>query len=105
MSTLATVRVDLARVRASARAIAARSGVPVIAVVKADAYGLGARRVAEALTDLVSGFYTFSLREAVEAGLGQLTGLPTIALEPLPGEDARGYLEHHVRPAVWSTEV
>src|SRR4051794_37376426 len=62
-----TVRIDLARVRNAAQAIAHRTGVPVIAVMKADAYGLGAREVVEALRDVpnVAGFYCFSLREAV----------------------------------------
>jgi alanine racemase len=105
MSSLAAVRVDLARIRANTQAIARQTGAPIVAVVKADAYGLGAQRVARAIKDLVSGFYTFSLREAVDAALYSSTGRPTIALEPLPLDDAKPYVEHRVRPAVWSTET
>ena len=104
MSTHVTVRVDLGRVRGNTEALARNTGVPVIAVVKADAYGLGARRVAYAVADVVEGYYTFSLREAVDAELGN-TGRPTIALEAQPIEDVGCYLQHRVRPAVWDVET
>ena len=97
-----TVRVDLAAVRANARAVAAATGVTVIAVVKADAYGLGAGEVARAVADLVDGFYVFDLAEAVAYDL-RSTGRPTLALladSPNPDD----YLAHRVRPAVWTPE-
>src|SRR5262245_61553502 len=55
------VQIDLSRVRDAAQAIAHRTEVPVIAVIKADAYGLGAREVANALREVngVAGFYCF----------------------------------------------
>ena len=40
------VKIDLGRVRENVAAIARRTGVDIIAVVKSDAYGVGARRVA-----------------------------------------------------------
>jgi alanine racemase len=43
------MEVDLAALCRNARALAERSGVPLIPMVKADAYGLGAERVATAL--------------------------------------------------------
>lgn len=104
MSQLAEVHIDLERIRANVRSIARQTNVPVIAVVKADAYGLGARPVALALRDLVEGFYTFSLAEAAAADLHRATGLPTLALEPKPLDDPAAYLEHGVRPAVWTED-
>jgi alanine racemase len=104
MSTHVTVRVDLGQVRRNVEAVARKTGVPVIAVVKADAYGLGARRVAYAIADLVEGYYTFSLMEALEAGLRD-TGRSTIALEPQSREDAGPYVSFRVHPAVWDTET
>src|SRR5436309_3339629 len=97
-----TVRIDLARVRSAAQWIAQRTGVPVIAVIKADAYGLGAREVIGALHEVpsVAGFYCFSLREAVDAGTWR-TGKPTICLVGFEGETASEYREYHARPAVW----
>ncbi|MDB5289494.1 MAG: hypothetical protein JWL69_735, partial [Phycisphaerales bacterium] len=56
-----SVRIDLARVRRNAEEIAKQTAVPVIAVVKADAYGLGAARVAATIGDLVEAFYVFDL--------------------------------------------
>lgn len=94
-----TVEIDDARLRANAEAVRARCGVDVIAVVKADAYGLGAARVAHAVRDAVAGFYVLHPREA--AGLFDLTGLPTLAAVPLD-EDADDLRRHHIRPAVWT---
>ena len=101
-----TLTVDLSRIRGNATAIAKRTGVPVIAVVKANAYGLGAARVARALADVpaVEGFYTFSLAEAVSYDLGA-TGKPTLALEPHPTASADDYLPHKVRPSVWPPDA
>ena len=74
------------------------TGVPVIAVVKADAYGLGAVAVARAIEKLVEGFYVFEASEALAAGLHQLSGTYTIAL--------LGGLGVHdsIRPVVWTLE-
>ena len=82
-----SVRIDLARVRANAQDVKRRvgTGVAVIAVVKADAYGLGAARVADALADVVDEFCVFSLDEAAEADLLKRTGKPILANVRLPG--------------------
>lgn len=93
--------IDLARVRANAEAIAGRAGVRLLAVIKADAYGLGAREVAPAIADVVAGFCVLSLAEAAETGLWALTGKPMIALRtPGSGIPADDYTAHQVRPAV-----
>lgn len=94
------VTIDLNRVRQNAARIRQQVGVPVLAVVKADAYGLGIGRVARALADVVDGFCVFSLREAAQAKLWKLTGKPALAIGPPENLDAEAYLEQHVRPAV-----
>jgi alanine racemase len=98
------VRVDLDQIRRNARAVSQRVGVPILAVIKADGYGLGAERVARALGDLVGGFCVFSLAEAVAARIWETTKKPTTTLGPDPGVSAEDYLQHHVRPAVWTVE-
>src|SRR5688572_7506882 len=71
--------IDLARVRANAEAVVARTGgTPLLAVVKSDAYGLGMREVARALADVVDGFCVLTLAEAVANDLWALTAKPTI---------------------------
>jgi len=50
--TRAWVEVDLAALRRNGAAVAARAGVPLLPMVKADAYGLGALHVALALEEL-----------------------------------------------------
>src|SRR4051812_37426755 len=94
-----TVRIDLARIRSNTQSIAQQTSVPIIAVVKADAYGLGAAAVVPAIADLVAGFYVFDLAEALAANLAA-TGKPTIAMQA-GAADAAAFLAANVRPVVW----
>lgn len=87
------VTVDLDRIRASAEQIRARTGVPLIAVVKADAYGLGAARVAEALEPIVDDFAYFTLDEA------RAVGRPGLVMGPPDGQPA-DYRELRLRASV-----
>jgi len=96
------VRIDLGRIRENAASIARRCGVDVIAVVKSDGYGLGARQVAETIADLVSGFCVFSLSEALAADLWNVARKPTLSLGPSVGIDAGDLAAAGVRPAVWT---
>ena len=98
------VDIDLGRVRGNVARIAGQTGVDVIAVVKSDAYGLGARRVAEAIGDLVSEFCVFSLAEARAASLWEVAQKPSMSLGPAIGVGASELAEAHVRPAVWTAE-
>ena len=82
------VKIDLGRVRENVASIARRCGVDVIAVAKADAYGLGARPVAETIADLVAGFCVFSLKEALAAALWEVARKPTLSLGPSLDIDA-----------------
>lgn len=73
------VEIHLPRVCAAAGAIRARIGreVRLIAMIKADAYGLGAAQVASALDGQVDEFAYFSLAEAREVRRpGLVTGPP-----------------------------
>jgi alanine racemase len=100
-SRLVDVRIDLARVRVNALDVKRSTGMPVIAVVKADAYGHGAAEVVRRIGDVVEAFCVFSLREAVEARIWEQTGKPTLAIgPPMEGGEAEDYLAHNVRPAV-----
>ena len=100
------VEISLDRVRANAAAVAGRAGVPLLAVVKADAYGLGAAAVADALTDLgdrLAGFYVFDAAEAVAADLRGRTGRRTVALHG-DWTDPADYAAAGVQPVVWTAD-
>jgi alanine racemase len=96
----ATVAVDLAQVRRSFQRIRQVVGVEVWPVIKADAYGLGAAQVAEALADLADGYCLFSLQEAIDADVWARTHKPSILLGPPQSMDPEDYRRHHARPAV-----
>jgi alanine racemase len=83
----AWVEVDLGALRRNGSALAARAGVPLLAVIKADGYGLGAIRVAQALEPLTPwGFGVATVAEGIElraAGIRR----PILVLSPvLPDE-------------------
>ena len=92
-SNAITVTIDLDRIRQSARQIRANTGVDLIAVIKADAYGLGAVRIAEALEDIADEFAFFTLDEAREAKR------PGLILGP-PDGNPDEYRRLKVRPAL-----
>lgn len=104
MPTVRTI-VDLARVRANAAEIRARTGVPLIAVIKADAYGHGAVAVADALEHFADAWYVLHPIEAAASRLIELTGKRTIAGAPLPDDNADRLHALGVRPAVWTPEM
>jgi alanine racemase len=87
------VTVNLDQVRAAAEAIRAQTRVGLIAVIKADAYGLGAPPIADALASVVNEFAYFAVAEAREVGR------PGLVLGPPDGEPAE-YRELNLRPAV-----
>jgi alanine racemase len=99
------VVVDLGRVRRNAAEVRARVKVPVWATVKADAYGLGAARVAGALADVVDGYCVFALEEATAIDIARLTGgRRVIALGPPGTLDEAAWVGAGVRPAVSTVE-
>jgi alanine racemase len=100
----AQTHVDLARIRSNAMTIRAMTGVDLIAVVKADAYGLGAVAVAEQIADIVHAWYVFQPIEAVQARLFERTGKTTIAGCPGHDDDVEAMAARRIRPAVWTLE-
>ena len=60
------VKIDLDAIRDNFTAIREKVGVPVMAVVKADAYGHGAIQVARLLQDSCAFFGVSSMLEAME---------------------------------------
>ena len=97
-----TVRVDLQVVRENVDRIARQTKVPVIAVVKADAYGLGADRVVPAIADLVDSFCVFGLAEARTLDLRLRADKLCLAIGPPTLADSQEYLEARARPAVFT---
>lgn len=89
--------VNLDAVRFHAEEIRRRTGVELIAVIKADAYGLGAPAVADALAGVADDFAYFSLHEAREVGR------PGLVLGPPEGEPSQ-YRELGLRPSIFTRE-
>src|SRR6266446_5989648 len=104
MSNAVRVHVNLSKIRAAAEEIGRKTGVDVLAVVKADAYGLGAREVAEAIADVVQSFCFFSLKEAIATNLDPKWRKPSILLGPAGSMVAQDYISLDLRPAVSTVE-
>jgi alanine racemase len=101
-STQVTVEIDLDGVARNAEAIKRRTRTAVLAVIKADAYGLGASQVAGAVADLVDGFYVFQLDEAIDAELIRWPEKKVISLTGDASADV--FCGACVRPVVWTAE-
>ena len=81
--TRAWVEVDLGALCRNGAAVAARAGVPILPMVKADGYGIGALRAALALEALEPwGFGVSSVTEGVELRRGGITR-PIIVFSPI----------------------
>jgi alanine racemase len=92
--------VDLGAVRRNAAAIAARAGVPILPMVKADGYGLGAVRIARALEeDEPWGFGVATVGEGEELRRAGITR-PIIVFTPLLAEDLDGAEREALIPAL-----
>ena len=97
------VRINLPRVRANAEAIRAEVGVPLIAVVKADAYGLGAEQVVGAIADIAK---LLRFQRGRSAG-GTYRGANRKNKSchwPRSWRALEEFLAQRVRPAVWDVE-
>ncbi|HEY6220094.1 MAG TPA: alanine racemase [Gemmatimonadaceae bacterium] len=96
----AWLEIDLDAVRRNAATIAARAGVPILPMVKADAYGLGAVRVARALDlDDPWGFGVATVTEGEElrrAGIKR----PIIVFTPVLAEDLDAAERSDLTPAL-----
>lgn len=94
----ARVVIDLASLVANARTVqAAAQGAPLLPMVKADAYGLGAIPVARALEAVEPwGYGVATVEEGIElreAGIRR----PILVLTPPPAEQLSAYRDHDLR--------
>src|SRR5881396_1843730 len=96
MATALRVMVDLARVRQNAEEIVRKIGprVDLLATVKADAYGLGAMRISDAIASIVHGWCVFSPVEAQQAQLWERTKKRSIVLGPPVWGEVAKYIEN-----------
>jgi alanine racemase len=98
--TRAWVEVDLGALRRNGAALAARAGVPLLAVIKADGYGLGAARVAAALEPLEPwGFGVATVSEGLELRQAGVTR-PILILSPVLLVDHPIVREADLRPSL-----
>lgn len=96
----AWVDVDLTALRANAQLVAGRAGAPLLPMIKADGYGLGAVAVARALEPLDP--FGFGVATVAEAAALRAAGVvrPILAFSPLVSWDARACLAADARPCI-----
>lgn len=96
----AWVEVDLAALVRNAQTIAAEARAPLLPMIKANGYGLGAVPVAQALEALDPWGYGVATageaRELRQAGIGR----PVIVFTPLLSDEARDFPSNEVRPCI-----
>jgi alanine racemase len=98
----AEARIDLGRLAANFRAVAAYAGKPLLGVVKADAYGHGAPRVARALEGLGAPMLAVAYPDEAVAVRRAGATVPLLVLAGCrPGEQAR-FAELDLTPVVGS---
>lgn len=96
----AWVEVDLGALRCNARLMAERACVPIIPMVKADAYGLGAVAVARALESLAPWGYGVATVEEGEELRGAGIERPILVLTPLLPWDFAGARAARLTPVL-----
>ncbi len=106
------VKIDLDIIAANFAAVKEKAGVPVMAVVKADAYGHGAKQVARLLQDQCAFFGVSSILEALELRQAGLTApililgrTPTSAFPHAVKEDIRPTIFHYADAVALSAEA
>jgi alanine racemase len=92
--------VDLGRLRANYRAVAAFSSVPLMPVVKADAYGHGAREVARVLVELGAPLLAVACaEEAVDLRRAGIA-VPIVVLAGFAPGQVPVLIEHRLTPVI-----
>lgn len=96
--------VDLGALVHNALASQSRAGVPLIPMIKADAYGLGAERVAEALESLEP--YAYGIATIAEGRALRRSGItrPLIVFTPLLADEYDAARELALTPTLGSAE-
>ena len=97
------VKIDLDVISRNFDAVKRKAGVPVMAVVKADAYGHGAIQVARLLQDKCSFFGVSSMLEAMELRQAGLTN-PILILGHTPVNAFPTAIENGIRPTIFHWE-
>ena len=97
------VKIDLDAILANFDAIAAKTKVPVMAVIKADAYGHGAIQVAQLLQNRAAFFGVSSMLEATELRRAGLTN-PILILGYTPVKAFGTAIREGIRPTIFRLE-
>ena len=97
------LRIDLDAIRENFNAIEKKAGVPVMAIVKADAYGHGAVQVARLLEQRCAFFGVSSVSEALELRQGGLKK-PILILGHTPPDAFPSVIPQGIRPAIFCME-
>ena len=98
------VKIDLDAIARNFDAVREKAGVPVMAVVKADAYGHGAIPVARLLEDKCAFFGVSSLLEAMELRQAGLT-TPILILGQTPVKAFPTAIREGIRPTIFHYEA
>ena len=97
------VKIDLSAIEANIDAIAAKANVPVMAVIKADAYGHGAVPIARLLEKKCAFFGVSSMLEAMELRSAGIR-LPILILGATPDDAYPLAVREDIRPAIFTWE-
>ena len=97
------VKIDLDIIERNFDAVREKAGVPVMAVVKADAYGHGAIQVARLLQDKCAFFGVSSIHEALELRQAGLT-TPILILGQTPVAAFPTCIREGIRPTIFHLE-
>ena len=97
------VNIDLDAISANFDAICAKAGSPVMAIIKADAYGHGAIPVARLLESRSAFFGVSSMTEAMELRKAGLT-IPILILGHTPVNAYPDAIREGIRPAIFHYE-
>ena len=97
------VKIDLDAIASNVEAVHEKSGVQVMAVIKADAYGHGAIQVARLLQDKCAFFGVSSMLEALELRQAGLRN-PILILGHTPVSAFPAAVHEEIRPAIFHYE-
>ena len=97
------VKIDLDAISRNFDAVREKSGVPVMAVIKADAYGHGAIQIARLLERKAAFFGVSSMLEALELRNAGLTS-PILILGQTPVKAFPRAIREGIRPAIFRYE-
>ena len=97
------VKIDLDAIEANIDAVQRKAGVPVMGIIKADAYGHGAVPVARLLKDKCSFFGVSSVAEAMELRQAGIRN-PILILGHTPTDAFPCIVKEGIRPAIFHWE-